>query len=125
MMRIFFYFFIATFLLTQHSFSETMYLKNGDIVTGDIVESNSRFVKVNYYGVPLTYSRQDIERIESSNNEFGDESDVVIKLKGSKERIPLKSSKSCRLKNKTSSSTKKSARVKRGTCRRRCRRSGL
>ena len=116
---------IVIFLFNQYSFGEKIYLKTGIIVEGDLVESNKRFIKVNYQGVPLTYWQQDIERIESSNEEFGQDSDVVIKLKGAKDKASSNSLNSYRAKKKTSKTTRKSCRVKRSTCRRRCRRSGL
>ena len=47
-------------------FSETLYLKNGKVLEGQIVEQNDTEVKIKTLGLTLTYYRDEIEKIESA-----------------------------------------------------------
>jgi hypothetical protein len=48
-------------------FAETIILKSGKTVEGKIIEKTDKYVKVDFYGVELTYWMNDIERIENES----------------------------------------------------------
>lgn len=54
------------FLLTGICSAETIYLKNGKKIQGQITEKDARKIKVNISGIAMTYYLDEIERIEQA-----------------------------------------------------------
>ncbi|MBU0694497.1 MAG: tetratricopeptide repeat protein [Candidatus Omnitrophica bacterium] len=54
----------ALLFLPVSSFCETIKLKNGRTVEGEIIERTDEFIKINYYGVSLTYYFEDIKSVD-------------------------------------------------------------
>ena len=52
------------FLLSSIGSAETIYLKNGKKIQGQIIEKTDKNVKINIQGVTLTYFSDEIEKIE-------------------------------------------------------------
>lgn len=52
------------FLLTASAAAETIYLKNGQVVEGEIIEKKPFYIMVQVGGVPYKYYKQQIDRIE-------------------------------------------------------------
>ena len=52
-------------------FAETIVLKSGRAIEGKIIEKTDEYIKVDYYGVPLTYYFDEIERIDEGSFESG------------------------------------------------------
>lgn len=50
--------------LSSAAFAETVYLKNGQVVTGKIIERKSFYIMIQVDGVPYKYYTQQIARIE-------------------------------------------------------------
>ncbi len=63
------------------AFSETIILKNGNSVEGKIVEQTDKYIKIDYMGTILTYWKDDIEKIDNSED--------VKKNNNLKEEIPV------------------------------------
>jgi tetratricopeptide (TPR) repeat protein len=59
--------FFFCFCIVGLSFAETIYLKSGKVAEGKIIEKTDKYVKVDFYGVELTYWIDDIERIEGES----------------------------------------------------------
>ena len=59
-------FFLET-LWYQGLWAETIVLKSGKTVEGKIIESNEQSVKIDFQGIPLLYSRDEIEKIEGES----------------------------------------------------------
>ncbi|MCF7908839.1 MAG: tetratricopeptide repeat protein [Candidatus Omnitrophica bacterium] len=59
---------LLTVLFVTSSFSETIYLKNGKVVRGRIVEQNSDSIRVDIDGIMIKYYRDKIERIDSGSS---------------------------------------------------------
>jgi hypothetical protein len=59
-------------------FSETLILKSGQTVEGKIIEETDKYVKIDFMGTALTYSKADIKDIDKSK-----ETPVKIKIKPS------------------------------------------
>lgn len=47
------------------AFSDTIYLRSGRVIQGSIIEKTQDYIRVDVQGVPLTYYRDDIERIKA------------------------------------------------------------
>ena len=45
-------------------FAETIVLKSGETVEGKKIEQTDNYIKIDFYGVPLTYFLDDIESID-------------------------------------------------------------
>lgn len=56
--------FCAFFLMTSLCFAETIYLKNGRVIKGTIVQKTDDQITVNSNGIELTYFADEVERIE-------------------------------------------------------------
>jgi len=57
-------FVLLSFFPTSLSFAETIILKSGKTIDARIVERADKSIKVDFYGVPLTYYLEDIESID-------------------------------------------------------------
>ena len=74
--------------------AETLYLKNGKKIRGQIVEKNDKLVKVDISGVKITYYNDEIDRIEaadaqvSANTEKKSEPAVSPSLPSASTEIP-------------------------------------
>ena len=68
-MRRFLSIFILTCFLSQGASAETIYLKNGEKVEGDIVERTIGYIKVDFEGIPLTYWAEEIDYIQLDSAE--------------------------------------------------------
>jgi len=55
-------------LLTALAFAETIYLKDGKVIHGRIIEQRSDSIKVDISGIPITYDRDKIKRIEGETS---------------------------------------------------------
>jgi hypothetical protein len=55
---------LATFLVFGNTFAETVVLKSGKIVDGKIIEKTDKYIKIDLYGIPVTYYMDDIESID-------------------------------------------------------------
>ena len=70
-------FFILSCVCFQGSiFSEIITLKSGQIVEGRIIEETDKYIKIDFMGTPLTYSKEAIKNIDRSKEEI-----VQIKIK--------------------------------------------
>lgn len=47
-------------------FAETVILKSGRKIEAKIIEKTEEYVKLDYYGVPLTYYNEEIESVEKT-----------------------------------------------------------
>ncbi len=63
-MKKIFFFFFSLFIIS--SFGERIYLKSGKIIEGKIFEKTDKYIKVMFEGVPLTFWKDEIEKIEST-----------------------------------------------------------
>ena len=59
-------------LLVPLCFADTVYLKDGNLVRGEIVEKTNGYVKMNISGVFITYFKREIDRIE-----YGDQQTLL------------------------------------------------
>ncbi len=57
-------FLFGSLYLSNPVFSEIIVLKSGQTVQGKIIEEKEKYVKLELGGIPLTYYREDIERID-------------------------------------------------------------
>ena len=57
-------------------FSEIITLESGQTVEGEIIEETDKYVKIDFMGAPLTYSKEDIKSINKRKGEV-----VKIKIK--------------------------------------------
>ncbi|MDD5584594.1 MAG: tetratricopeptide repeat protein [Candidatus Omnitrophica bacterium] len=63
--KVFFTFSLACVLMGRTSaYSATLYLKSGAEVEGTITQETNECVRIDFYGVPLRYDRNEIERID-------------------------------------------------------------
>lgn len=62
--RVLFLIFLVFIVCANDAFSETVLLISGKTVEGDIVEATEEYVKLDFYGVVLTYALKDIETID-------------------------------------------------------------
>ncbi len=46
--------------------ADTVKLKNGSVVEGNLIERSSEWIKINVNGVPLTYYNDEVDAVESS-----------------------------------------------------------
>lgn len=58
---------LAIFTLSGESFAEVIILKSGKKIEGKIIERKPGYIKVDFYGTPLTYYKDQIERIEGDS----------------------------------------------------------
>jgi len=56
--------FLSILTITNFVFAETVYLKSGETIKGDMIEETNEYVKIDFQGIPLTYYKDDIVRIE-------------------------------------------------------------
>ena len=59
---------LLSFLTLTPALSETIRLKSGKTVEGEIVEKTSDYIKVDISGIPITYYFEDIENIGKEPN---------------------------------------------------------
>lgn len=52
------------FLVCTITFSETIRLKTGKIIEGEILEKTDDYIKIDFLGLPITYYAKEIENIE-------------------------------------------------------------
>ncbi len=57
------------FLLTASAAAETIYLKNGQVVEGEIIEKKPFYIMIQVKGVPTKYYKQQIDRIEEKKKD--------------------------------------------------------
>lgn len=50
--------------LSVSVFAETIILKSGKTIDGKIIERTDKYVKIDFYGVPLTYFLDEIDKVE-------------------------------------------------------------
>lgn len=50
-------------------FADSIVLKSGEIMEGTIVEETDKYVKIDYMGVPLTYWKDNIEKINKDSSD--------------------------------------------------------
>jgi tetratricopeptide (TPR) repeat protein len=55
---------IASLYFFAPAFAETIVLKSGQAIAGKIIEKTGKYIKIDFYGVPLTYFYEEIDRIE-------------------------------------------------------------
>ena len=55
---------LSLLLVSSMVFAETIILKSGKTVEGKIIERTDKYIKIDFYGVPLTYWLDDIDHIE-------------------------------------------------------------
>ncbi len=73
------------------SFAEKIYLKSGKIIEGKIFEKTDKYIKVIFEGVPLTFWRDEIEKIESTEPSVSKLIKEGVKaLKGKKNKEAIK-----------------------------------
>ncbi len=48
-------------LISNFCFAETIALKSGKTIEGEIIEQTEEYIKIDFHGVPLTYYMEDIE----------------------------------------------------------------
>ncbi len=63
-------------LIPLFCFGETVVLKSGQTIEGKIIEKTEEYLKIDFYGVPLTYYFDDIESIDGNRN-FAKKSELV------------------------------------------------
>lgn len=74
------------FYITAFSSAETVYLKSGKVMEGKIIEKTEKYIKMDYYGVELTYWMDEIDRVEDkSKSLFTADSDKTITDSSEKE----------------------------------------
>ena len=54
----------AGFYFSGFTAAETVVLKSGKIIEGKILENTDDYIKIDYFGVPLTYYLDDVESIK-------------------------------------------------------------
>lgn len=54
---------LLSLFVQKHVFPETIILKSGKIITGEIIEKNDDYIRVNFRGIPSTYYLFEIESI--------------------------------------------------------------
>jgi tetratricopeptide (TPR) repeat protein len=59
---------MAFLFLSGQAFAETVTLKSGKTITGKILERSDKFIKVEFYGVPVTYYLDEIENISGQES---------------------------------------------------------
>lgn len=57
-------------LVLPSAYPETIILKNGKTIKGKITEQTDDYIKIDYYGIPLTYYLEDIDKIKQKNSEI-------------------------------------------------------
>jgi len=59
---------IVCFLLaaSSHAFADTVYLKSGRVVEGNIIERSDRQIKIDVNGMTLTYYMDEVDRVDSA-----------------------------------------------------------
>jgi len=57
-------FFLIFVIIPAGVFSETIRLKDGRVLRAEIIEETPQYIKVNIHGIPITYYRDQIKRIE-------------------------------------------------------------
>ena len=70
------FFILGCLCFYNSAFSETLILKSGQAVEGTIIEETDKYVKIDFLGTPLTYSKEDIKSIDQRKGEV-----VSIKIK--------------------------------------------
>ena len=58
-------FMVLSLYFVPFIYCETVVLKSGKIIEGEILEKTGEYIKINYVGVPLTYYLDDIESIKN------------------------------------------------------------
>jgi len=86
---LFFSFFaLGCLCFCNYVFSETLILKSGQSVKGQIIEETDKYIKIDYQGIILTYSKDKIERVEKPEEaeatiqEQSNAKEIKIKIKG-------------------------------------------
>jgi hypothetical protein len=81
-------FLISVILLTTSvyfpilTYAETIILKSGKTIEGKLIEKTDKYIKIDFYGVPLTYYIDEIKSIDG----------VDISFQSSIKTLPLKTS---------------------------------
>lgn len=59
---------MVCFLLaaSSHAFADTVYLKSGRVVEGNIIERSDRQIKIDVNGMTLTYYMDEVDRVDSA-----------------------------------------------------------
>ncbi|MCK9573368.1 MAG: tetratricopeptide repeat protein [Candidatus Omnitrophica bacterium] len=87
-------FFVSLVLLAVFlpAYAEIVVLKSGKIIEGDIVEKTEKYIKVDMFGVPVTYYLDDIESINGKKITAAivkKEPEVKAEINNTKEKINL------------------------------------
>ena len=53
-----------SFFITSICFADTIYLKSGRVVKGEILEKTANQIKINANGMTLTYYADEVDRVE-------------------------------------------------------------
>jgi len=80
-------FFSVIFLicfLTSTAFADTVYLKNGRSVSGEIIERTDEYIKLDFDGTSLTYWTDEIETVQRESASFPEETIVISSRKSSR-----------------------------------------
>jgi len=80
--KVFILSFILSLFVLSFSFSETIILKSGKQVKARILEKTDEYIKVDFYGVELTYFSEDILEIKDSLDQQNIPSSKMIKMTG-------------------------------------------
>ncbi|MDD5356047.1 MAG: hypothetical protein PHY56_05895, partial [Candidatus Omnitrophica bacterium] len=64
MIKIAIFIFSIFFLAQTISYAETIVLKSGRTVEGNLIEKTDKYIKIDFQGVPLTYFFDEIESID-------------------------------------------------------------
>ena len=70
---------VATLCAVPPAATDEIHLKSGVTLTGTIVKQTDETVQLEFYGAPLTYRLQDIERIEKTSQPTAEPTDIVVR----------------------------------------------
>ncbi len=78
---------LLSLVLTSPLFAEIIILKSGRTIEAEIIERAEDYIKIDVYGVPMTYYREDIEKIigEAVNEEQNKFSSRTSSIKSSRD----------------------------------------
>jgi len=59
--------FLISFFLLTPVFAETIVTKSGQTIEGNILEKTDKYIKIDFYGVPMIYNRDEIQSASGEN----------------------------------------------------------
>jgi len=68
--NIFFFTILALVLFSESVHSAVIKLKTGNSVKGEVIEETEHYIKIDFYGTPLTFFFEDIESIDADDEKL-------------------------------------------------------